>query len=199
MVGRIALKLLNEGRIMLRTGAMVGTLVLAGIAFLAVSQDASLLDAVLWHKAGSSSAVYRLATVWRAVAVMQETYGLGAGLGSNRAFGTLAYIGSNLGICGLVVFSYMLIQLFGATASQLRVRSLNRPGRVAIIACAAAFSANLIGMAISGAEISDSRIWILWGMLLASLRAQTSAVFLQSKSISESSPPEILYSSPTPA
>jgi hypothetical protein len=180
MGGRLTLELLGRGRIPIRTAITAATVVLVGVGFLAISHGASLLDVVLWHKAGSSSAVVRLATVWRAVAVMQETYGLGAGLGSNRAFGMLAYIGSNLGIFGLALFSYMLAHLFVKTFSYLRIPSTSVTGRVAMIACAVTFFANLIGIAISGAEISNPRIWVLWGMLLASVRAQTRAIRPQS-------------------
>jgi hypothetical protein len=45
--------------------------------------------------------------------------------------------------------------------------------RVTLLACAAAFVVNMIGMTIAGAEISGPRNWILWGILLAALRAQT--------------------------
>jgi hypothetical protein len=175
MTGRLALAVLGRGRILIRTGAAVAAVALIAVGFLATSHGFSLLNAVLWHKADSTSGVVRLATVWRAVGVVQNTYGLGAGMGSNRAFGILAYIGSNLGIFGLAVFSYMLAHLLGTTFSSLRTDSINATGRVRLIACAAAFSANLIGMAISGAEISEPRIWVLWGMLLAAVRAETSA------------------------
>ena len=116
---------------------------------------------------------------------MKNTYGLGAGLGSNRAFGTLAYIGSNLGIFGLIVFSYMLAHLFRNTFSYLRSSPTSMTGHVAVIACATAFAANLLSMVISGAEISNPRNWVLWGILLASLRAQTSVVLSESDQVLE--------------
>jgi hypothetical protein len=47
----------------------------------------------------------------------QAAYGLGTVLRSNRAVGTLAYIGSNLGVLGLVMFFYSLAHLFGETFS----------------------------------------------------------------------------------
>jgi hypothetical protein len=196
MSGRIILEAFGRGRILIRTGAATATVVLVGIAFLAVGHDTSLLDAVLWHKADSSSAIFRSATAWRALSVMQETYGLGAGLGSNRAFGTLAYIGSNLGIFGLIVFSIMLIHLFAEVFSSLRIPSASSPGRVALIACTAAYAGNLIGMAISGAEISEPRIWILWGMLLASVRVQIGDVPCQRVETTGLSPADLLYPRP---
>lgn len=197
LVGRFAFGVLGQGRLPIRTGVTIATVVIVAAGFLALGHDASLLDAVLWNKSGSTSAVTRFATVWRAVAVMQDTYGFGAGLGSNRAFGMLAYIGSNLGIFGLAVLSYMLAQLFGETFGSLRTGSANVTIRVAIIACAAAFAANLISMALSGAEISDPRLWILWGMFLASMRVQTIAPCPQSDKRLQLSPTDVLYPSPT--
>ena len=172
MTAQVVFQVIRSGHIPIRTGMTVATFTIAIGAFLALGHGASLLDSILWHKSDSTSGVVRMATVWRALDVMRDTYGLGAGLGSNRAFGALAYIGSNLGIFGLVVFFCMLAQLLGKVVSYVRALPSWTPGRVAIIACAAAFCANLIGAAISGAEISDPRIWVLWGMLLASLRAQ---------------------------
>ena len=103
------------------------------------------------------------------VDVVQDTYGLGAGLGSNRAFGTLAYIGSNLGFFGLASSSTCSLSCWAnVLTTSVCATSSGQPGRVAIIACAAAFCAISLACGISGAEISDPRIWVLWGMLLAS-------------------------------
>jgi hypothetical protein len=172
MSGQLAFETVRRGRIPIRTGMAVATFALAIGGFFVIGHGASLLDSILWHKSDSSSGVVRMATVWRAFDVMQDTYGLGAGLGSNRAFGTLAYIGSNLGIFGLIVFFFMLAQLLARAAKYVRASIGGTPERIAIVACGAAFAANMIGATISGAEISDPRIWVLWGMLLASVRSQ---------------------------
>jgi hypothetical protein len=185
MVGRITFEVIGRGRIPIRISITIATIVAAGILFLVFGHHAALLDAVLWDKAGSSSGVGRWQTVRHAFAVMKNTYGLGAGLGSNRAFGTLAYIGSNLGIFGLIVFSYMLAHLFRNTFSYLRSSPTSTTDHVAVIACAAAFAANLLSMVISGAEISNPRNWVLWGILLASLRAQTSVVLSEPDQVLE--------------
>jgi hypothetical protein len=174
--GRIGLEVIGRGRIPIRIAMTVASAMLVGVGFFTLGHGAGLLDAILWHKAGSASGVARWQTVRHAFTVLQDTYGLGAGLGSNRAFGTLAYIGSNLGIFGLVVFSYMLAHLLGKTLSSFRSPSTSLAGRVGTIACAAAFLTNLISTMISGAEISSPRMWVLWGMLLASLRAQTDII-----------------------
>jgi hypothetical protein len=169
---RLTVYIFVSGTLPTRTTAIVVCIVIVGAGFLFLGHDASLLDAVLWNKTGSSSAVHRFATVSRAISVIGETYGLGAGLGSNRAFGMLAYIGSNLGIFGLLIFVYLVVQLYTETYGMLRAASYRSDSRVRCIACALAFSANLIGAVLSGAEISAPSVWVAWGLLLAALQAQ---------------------------
>jgi hypothetical protein len=152
---------------------------LVAVCFFAISHNTSPLDAALWHKAGSASAVYRSATVRCALEVIQPTYGLGTVLRCNRAVGTLAFIGSNLGILGLVMFFYSLAPLFGETFSELRLPSANMTSHAAMTTCAAAFAATLTAMAILEGELSDTRIWVLWAMLVGSVRAQTNGAHLQ--------------------
>jgi hypothetical protein len=173
LAARLAFEIVNRGQIPIRIGLAAAGIVVVGAIFLMRSGGSSLLDSVLLHKAGSSSATYRTATVWRAFDVLQDTYGLGAGLGSNRALSMLAYIGSNLGVFGLALFLFMIGHLYAKGFNLLRGRPWRMNNRVAVIACAAAGAANLIGMTLSGAEISNPRIWVLWGMMLACIRAQT--------------------------
>jgi hypothetical protein len=195
--GQFAFELAGRGRILIRTGLTIGAVTVAIVGFLTIGHGASLLDSILWHKSASSSGVVRMATVWRAVDVVQDTDGLGAGLGSNRAFGTVAYIGSNLGVFGLVIFAYMLVHLMGNVVRSVRGTGSGLSSRVAIIACAVAFGANLIGMGISGAEISDPRIWVLWGMVLASLRMQNDSLPRVSRDASRSQPARVLRAGPS--
>jgi hypothetical protein len=193
MLGRLAFGVLAKGRLLIRTGMIIAAIAAVAVGFLAFGHGASLLDVVLWQKSDSTSAVTRFATMRRALAVMQDTYGLGAGLGSNRAFGMLAYIGSNLGIFGLVVFSFMLAHLFGEVFSHRRAASVSPAVRTAVVASAAAFCTNLISMALSGAEISDPRLWVLWGMFLASMRPQISAARSRTDDTLDLSPMNVLY------
>jgi hypothetical protein len=173
LAGRLMLEIIARGRIPIRIALATAAILLVGTIFLISTRGASLLDSVLWHKAGSASATFRMATVSRALTVARDTYGLGAGLGSNRALSLFAYIGSNLGIFGLVAFVGMLGHLVSKVFGLLRDRSNSMDAHVALLACAAAFLVNLIGMTIAGAEISSPRTWILWAMLLAGLRTQS--------------------------
>jgi hypothetical protein len=129
-----------------------------------------LLDAVLFNKGSSRSALHRTSTFGRAVEVFQHSWGLGVGLGSNRAMSVFFYVLSNLGLPGTLLMVFLLVQLY----SQVRQR-LSRPGidpeaRGCLIALGCAFVANLIALGASGAEITQPRLWILWGLILAAAR-----------------------------
>jgi hypothetical protein len=173
--GRLAVEVVGRGRIPIRISLTVAAIAVVALGFLTLGHGSGLLNDILWNKADSASGVGRWGTVRHAVVVLQDTYGLGAGLGSNRALGALAYVGSNLGIFGLVLFLYMLAHLLTKIVSSLRFPFGSVTSRVRMIACAGAFLTNLIAAMLSGAEISSPRMWVLWGMLVASLRAQTSS------------------------
>jgi hypothetical protein len=129
-----------------------------------------LLDAVLFHNGDSKSAAHRTATFSRAVQVFQNSWGLGAGLGSNRAMSAFFYVLSNLGIPGIALMVVLLAQLYTQTR-----RRIYRPGADPVTqgfmtAAACAFVTNVISLLASGAEITQPRLWILWGLLLATIR-----------------------------
>jgi hypothetical protein len=170
MMVRLTFEAVARNRILIRLGRTVLAMVIASAVFLFLGHDPHLLDAVLWHKSTSSSAVVRFATVWRAIGVVQDTDGLGAGLGSNRAFGTLAYIASNLGVFGLLAFFYLVVHLFVGVVRGLRLTSTGATERVVLVASAMALVAHLLGSSVAGAEISDPILWVLWGLVLASVR-----------------------------
>src|SRR5215831_4793593 len=109
-------KILRHGWI--RTKAAIAVVALAGSAviWLLTSPTAwPLLDAVLFSKVQSESALHRTSTFGRAVGVFQSSWGLGAGLGSNRAMSAFFYVLSNLGIPGMVLMAVLLAQLYSQT------------------------------------------------------------------------------------
>jgi hypothetical protein len=129
-----------------------------------------LLDAVLFSKGASESAIHRTSTLSRAVEVFEYSWGLGVGLGSNRAMSVFFYVLSNLGFPGMLLILFLLTQLL----SQVRLR-LCRPGvdsgtRRLLTALGGAFAADMLALLASGAEITQPRLWILWGLLLATIR-----------------------------
>jgi len=143
----------------------------AGLAAFALLPGAGqLLDAVLFHKGESASALHRTATFGRAVTVLVSSWGLGVGLGSNRAMSAFFYVLSNLGLPGLMLVAGLLWQLYSQIITQLRSVFCDSNNRVLLYAISAAFAANLLALLLSGAEITQPHLWILWGLLVGTLR-----------------------------
>jgi hypothetical protein len=163
--------IMRHGWIKVKAGMAV--LALAGAALVALvtmPRAWLLLDAVLFNKGASRSSLHRTSTFGRAVEVFQHSWGLGVGLGSNRAMSAFFYVLSNLGIPGMLLILFLLAQLY----SQVRLR-LHRPGidpatRGFLTALGSAFFANIVALLASGAEITQPRLWILWGLILAAIR-----------------------------
>jgi hypothetical protein len=80
------------------------------------------------------------------------------------------YVLSNLGFPGLLLILFPLMQLF----SQIRVRTsplgVDPTTRRLLMALGGAFAADMVALLASGAEITQPRLWILWGLLLATIR-----------------------------
>jgi hypothetical protein len=154
--------------------ATLAVLGLAGAAILAVivggGRARNLLDAVLFHKGDSKSAEHRTATFGRAVQVFQNSWGLGAGLGSNRAMSVFFYVLSNLGIPGTVLAVVLLAQLYSQARRRMYRTGADPAIQGLMTAAASALVANVISLLASGAEITQPRLWILWGLLLATIR-----------------------------
>jgi hypothetical protein len=125
-----------------------------------------VIENIIWKKQDSISGRDRTATSLQAIVITFETWGLGAGLGSNRPSGMIFYIMSNLGVGGLMLFGLMIYQ------TRLWVRRIatgpTRDSYAHSIAIAAgwAFAFQLVAMSISGADISSPHIWIAWALVL---------------------------------
>jgi len=139
-------------------------------AFLLTGDGSSLLRAVLWDKSQSNSSVHRLATVGRSIDIFTSTCGFGAGLGSNRAMSLIAYILSNLGAPGTVLFAWLLISLRAITRAVMSKVPKDATSRILLRAVAWAFATHLLAMSESAAEISDPSLWILWAILIVQIR-----------------------------
>lgn len=153
-----------------------GTLAALGLAFaglvaLALVPGAwLLLDAVVFNKGESVSALHRTATFGRAVEVFLNSWGLGVGLGSNRAMSAFFYVLSNLGMPGVILIGWLLSHLYAQVRAQLGSPYQDPTARIFLHALSGAFIANFLAVLVSGAEISQPHLWILWGLLLASVR-----------------------------
>lgn len=85
--------------------------VLAGLAISAYLSSPELRQAVeetVLYKLESRSGQQRTHSNWNAIFIVRDTYGLGVGLGSNRASSFLASLVSNTGIAGALLFLAML-------------------------------------------------------------------------------------------
>jgi hypothetical protein len=151
-------------------------------AFLLTNAGYSLLSDVLLDKAHSGSSLHRVATIVRSLDTFKATYGLGAGLGSDRAMSMAAYILSNLGAAGVIMFGWLMLSLI--TMSRLVQSAVPIRGAVSTEghppiwprALGMAFAAHILALTESGAEISDPVLWLLWGILLVSIRQQWPAL-----------------------
>lgn len=169
----------------------LAAIALGGIASFAllISQSANqLLNAVILNKGESASALHRTATFSRAIQVCMDSWGLGVGLGSNRAMSSFFYVLSNLGIPGIILVGWLLLQTSAQIRRQLWSTCYNREGQLVVRALAAGFVATLLAMVVSGAEITQPGLWVLWGLLLGSARQN----WLQRRQVSPNYAPEIL-------
>jgi hypothetical protein len=166
-----ATTLFSTGFIQVRkAAAILGAVGGALLALLLVPGVWDLLNAVLFEKQMTGSAIDRGATLGRAVDVFFQTWGLGAGLGSNRAMSVVFYVISNLGLFGGILFVYLLVKPYLMARLATRSPEISKELRAFIRASGAAFAANFVGMLVSGAEISGAQFWLLLGMLLVGTR-----------------------------
>jgi hypothetical protein len=150
--------------------AVIGFGSAAVIALITMPTAWLLLDAVLINKGASQSALHRTSTLGRAVEVFQQSWGLGVGLGSNRAMSVFFYVLSNLGFPGMLLMLWLLAQLYSLVRQRLYRPAIDPMTRGFLTALGSAFIADIISLLSSGAEITQPRVWILWGLLLATVR-----------------------------
>lgn len=143
----------------------------AGVTALLVLPDANLLlNAVIFNKGESASALHRTATFGRALKVFIGSWGLGVGLGSNRAMSAFFYVLSNLGLPGIILIGWALLETYFQVRTALRTPSSDRQVQIVLGALGAGFVANMIALVVAGAEITQPNLWILWGLVLATVR-----------------------------
>jgi hypothetical protein len=165
--------------VVLRTGilpkrGLVGIIACIGIAVICLgslsSNNTSALDIAVSNKSQTDSAAHRLSSIPRAMRVLSNTLGLGAGIGSNRCMSAPFYMLSNLGVFGTAVFAYALLMLCKAARSEIASREIERQGRAYLKAALSGFAAVLLCMTESGAEITGPILWLFIAVLLAGVR-----------------------------
>ncbi len=130
-----------------------------------------LLTKIVWHKSQSQSSRDRATTIWEALRITKETYGMGVGLGSNRPSGMLFYIASNLGIPGLIAFAAMIFTIYRLFATALRAYPVRDRAAVYLGAAGWACAIELLAMASAGGDMSGPLLWNCIGMWAAGSHA----------------------------
>jgi hypothetical protein len=139
-------------------------------AVMFVPNRRELMTKILWQKAASQSSRDRTTTIFEAGRITFETFGLGAGLGSNRPSGMFFYIVSNLGIPGLIAFTGTVGAIYRACWT---AQSSNpRPDRLTAYLKASGWACaiELLAMASAGGDMTGPMLWISLGMLGAGSR-----------------------------
>jgi uncharacterized membrane protein YhhN len=70
----------------------------------------------------------------------------------------------------MLLISFLLTHLYLQIRLGLRRRNGEATTRAFLVALASAFAANMIALLASGAEVTQPRLWVLWGLLLATIR-----------------------------
>jgi hypothetical protein len=103
-----------------------------GVATLLVVSS-SLREAAVemtFNKGDSLSLIGRVSADLYSIELLKTTYGLGTGLGSNRPSGLWAYLLSNVGLIGTVLFLFFIARLFAQLVSASRSQ---RAGPVVLV------------------------------------------------------------------
>jgi hypothetical protein len=120
-----------------------------------------ILDEVILSKPQSNSFINRISSDLDALTILVQTYGLGAGLGSNRPSSFLTYLLSNIGWLATGCFFVALWVLFYTTWTKQ-----NAPAQAVV----AALSAYLVAKLIAAPDLADSLLWVLMAVVIAQLQ-----------------------------
>lgn len=140
---------LRSGRFGVRPFAVVGAVVIAGVALTQIPFILELTVGTASTKADSDSFVARTASNMRSLQIFFESVGLGVGLGGNRPSSLIALIASCLGIIGLGLFGALVV-------IALRRALLHRP----IEPAGWALGGVLVAAIVAVPDLSTPAIWI---------------------------------------
>ncbi len=140
-------------------------------AALFIPDFGQLIAKILWHKADSQSGRDRATTMWEALQITSETYGMGAGLGSNRPSGMVFYIASNLGLPGLMLFALLIWAIYRTLRTAIRASPSLSRARGYLGAAGWATAIALAAMATTGGDMTGPQLWICLGIAATGSRA----------------------------
>lgn len=150
----VAAFVLGRGALSAAVAAAVCGAALAGIWLL--PYIANTVGAEIEAKVGTSSYVDRSSADSTSYQLFFDTYGLGTGLGSNRASSFAASLTSTIGLVGTALFVVAVVTLIRRSWGVVEVRP-----------AAWALAATLIAKVVSGPDLSDSSgiLWLSLGVL----------------------------------
>jgi hypothetical protein len=160
--------LVFSGRISVQQLGFVAIIIAALVAgALVVPDPRAILNLTLMDKAASMSAFYRIRADLHALELFRDSFGVGVGLGSDKASSLATYVLANLGIVGTLLFVFMLLSALGI--------SDQNPGEGEMVrnvkAMRGAFMANLLAMLVAIGDPNWPIFWVLLGLLVGTRRA----------------------------
>jgi hypothetical protein len=142
--------------------AMAIAVLIGGIASAFVLSDSlrELVQKTVFEKDQSASYEERSAADGYSMQLTEYTWGLGVGLGSNRASSFLPSMLSTLGVCGAGIFVALIVLLIHAPNLDRSAREMHRPLAAALIAVVGA-------KVISSPDMATPAMWAAMVALIA--------------------------------
>lgn len=134
----------------------------------------AVVDTLVFDKGSSDSSLHRLASDTFAFTVLEETYYLGAGLGSNRPSSFFTFMISNIGIIGVVLALAAIIFLI-ILAGRGKRNEKNSAQLVSLQAAGWALFTMLVSKVLAGAELNFPSMWILICYYIAAVASMTNS------------------------
>ena len=167
--------------------AVLVLIVAAVVTVAASSQLQEVLRVMVFEKNQTSSYEQRSFADGHSMALAKTTYGLGVGLGSNRASSFLPSMLSTIGIYGLMALAVLVFLLVRRPRSASPVLALQGP-----------LSASLFGafgvLLVAGPDLSIPTIWVGMAALVAVLAATETSTAADTELAVEASPPRVAFS-----
>lgn len=151
-------------------------LVMASVITIGIAYNAGYGEALYKAtigKADTGSYANRGSSNWFTLNILLETWGFGVGLGSNRPSSFLAWLASNVGILGLILFimAYAKLLLVNKNIKQLLS---DRRERITLLALQWGLATHLIAKLISLPDLALPNLWIWTILVLICLKATSS-------------------------